>query len=225
MADRATISILALYEWDDSLFDNLVVPKSVDKNLVVENILHDGAELELLYPDWQFMRHEIGVWSKVHKRDFEKFMEAAGAEFSPVENYDRYEEYTDQRDEKWTGVQNVNSSTEETGNTKYTGDDLTTNQHKVAAYNENNATLKNETTSDVTSNDVTDTTNTRTDTGSSDTTNNGTVVNAHNAHLHGNIGVTTAPQMLKEFLEITPMLNIYNYITDMFVQHFCLLVY
>ena len=225
MANSATMSIIGLYNWDDTLFDNLKLPDSVDKELAIKSILFNGQELELLYPDWDYMYNAIGLWSDIHQRDFIKFLEAANAEFSPVENYDRYEEYTDNRAEKWDGNQSVDSTTTEQNMTKYTGDDITTNQNKVAAYNETNTSLKNETTSDVTSNDITEIANTRADKGTSNTQNNGTVDSTRNAHLHGNIGVTTAPQMLNEFLEIEPKLNIYNYIADMFIRQFCLLVY
>lgn len=47
----------------------------------------------------------------------------------------------------------------------------------------------------------------------------------HSGRVHGNIGVVTAPQMLKEFMEVEPQLNIYKYIATSFKHRFCLLVY
>lgn len=46
----------------------------------------------------------------------------------------------------------------------------------------------------------------------------------HDAHLYGNIGVTTSQQMLKEELEIRKY-NIYNMIADMIISEFCILIY
>lgn len=44
------------------------------------------------------------------------------------------------------------------------------------------------------------------------------------SHIHGNIGVTTSQQMLQAELDVRRF-NIYEQITDLFVEHFCLLVY
>lgn len=42
------------------------------------------------------------------------------------------------------------------------------------------------------------------------------------SRVHGNIGVTTAPQMLRENAEVLPMINIYIVISDMFYNEFCI---
>ena len=46
----------------------------------------------------------------------------------------------------------------------------------------------------------------------------------HNAHLYGNIGVTTSTQMLEDFLRVERF-NIYEQIADIFITEFCVLVY
>lgn len=46
----------------------------------------------------------------------------------------------------------------------------------------------------------------------------------HKGRLHGNIGVTTSQQMLQSELDIARW-NIYEQITDLFIQEFCLLIY
>lgn len=48
--------------------------------------------------------------------------------------------------------------------------------------------------------------------------------NVHTARLHGNIGVTTSQQMLEAELTVAEW-NIYEHITDIFVEQFCLMVY
>lgn len=47
----------------------------------------------------------------------------------------------------------------------------------------------------------------------------------HQAHIYGNIGVTTSSKMLAEFIETNAKFNPYNCIADMFVQDFCIMVY
>ena len=45
---KSSLSILGLYQWDNTLFDPMIVPAGVDKQAVVNNILMDCAELEVL---------------------------------------------------------------------------------------------------------------------------------------------------------------------------------
>ena len=46
----------------------------------------------------------------------------------------------------------------------------------------------------------------------------------HEAHLYGNIGVTTSTQMLEDFLRVERW-NIYEHIADIFCDEFCIPVY
>ena len=45
------------------------------------------------------------------------------------------------------------------------------------------------------------------------------------SRIHGNIGTVTAQKMIKEELEISPQINVINYITESFKKRFCILVY
>lgn len=49
-------------------------------------------------------------------------------------------------------------------------------------------------------------------------------ITQHEAHLFGNIGVTTSQQMLKDQLDIVTW-NLYEHISDIFIDEFCILVY
>lgn len=178
---RALIPFLTIYEWNRNLFSDMVLPAGVNKKTVVDEIVLECAELEPLYPDPVFLREAIGIWSRTEQRDWEKVLEAAAAEFNPIENYDRRE--------TWTDTGSSQSSGESTGS--------------VAGYNTDTLSPSNSDSSS----------------GSSSGT------STHDGRVHGNIGVTTAPQMLKEFLEIEPQLNIYKYIAFSFKRRFCLLVY
>lgn len=77
------------------LWDLLNLPEGIDKETVVNNIIMRGGEFEVLYPDYNYMRAFIGVWSNKHYRTFQKWIEALSLEYNPLENYNRTEEYTD----------------------------------------------------------------------------------------------------------------------------------
>lgn len=63
MARGSRISVLGLYTYDNTLFDEMVIPDSVDRSVLINNILMECAELECLYPDPDFMKSAIGQWS------------------------------------------------------------------------------------------------------------------------------------------------------------------
>ena len=53
---------------------------------------------------------------------------------------------------------------------------------------------------------------------------NGNSTDTHGGRIHGNIGVTTSQEMLKQELDIS-MWNLLDQITDLFLQEFCIMVY
>ena len=78
-----------------SLFSGVTFPDGIDKESAVNQILMECGEFEVLYSDPDFMTEAITLWSKNRQQTFSKWMEALSATFNPLENYDRYDEYTD----------------------------------------------------------------------------------------------------------------------------------
>lgn len=194
---RATISILGLYNLNDTLFDDLVIPENMDSDLLINNLVTELAELELIYSDFNFMKFMIGVWSRKELPTWERVYKASTKIYDPIENYDRIEDWTDNLNRN----SSVNSSVTANGNT----------QHDVAGFN---ATALVNASKD---------TNTETDTGyTSDTS---TSSGYRKGRVHGNIGVTTSQQMLQSELDISPKLNVYDFIINSFKNRFCLQVY
>lgn len=89
------LTLIGLYNYDNSIFENLTFPAGVDKNLAINEILMECGEFEILYPDLDFLKFQITKWGEKHYYTFEKWLTALAAEFNPIHNYDRYEEYTD----------------------------------------------------------------------------------------------------------------------------------
>lgn len=92
---RSTMSIFGLAQWDPTIFDLMELPASVNHDNLVNALVLDLAELEVLYPDPDFMRQAIGTWSAKELPTWERIAAAAEAEYDPIENYDRTEEWTD----------------------------------------------------------------------------------------------------------------------------------
>lgn len=88
------LSLLTMYKYDDTLFDNFVLPPSLDRDCAINTIMLQCAELEMLYSNWETLHAAIGWWSVSRQWSWGKYAELLSIEYNPVENYDRYEDYT-----------------------------------------------------------------------------------------------------------------------------------
>ena len=91
---QATMSILGLYNYNSHLFDDMVVPVGVVKDNLVNNILMESAQLETYIPRFEMLRALIGTWSASRLDAWTKIYTALSADYNPIENYDRNEEWT-----------------------------------------------------------------------------------------------------------------------------------
>ena len=75
-------------------------PESADKQNFIDSLLLSYGDCEPLYPDWEFMYNSaIPAWSKKWKSSIEKVYNVLDVlNYEPIENYDRYEEWTDSPD-------------------------------------------------------------------------------------------------------------------------------
>ena len=90
-----TLSLLGLYKYNDKIFDGLRLPEGVDRETLVNNLLAETAELEVLYPDAEFMANMIAAWSEKELPVWEKLESTLHYDYDPISNYDRHEESTD----------------------------------------------------------------------------------------------------------------------------------
>lgn len=228
----STMSLLGLYKWNPLLFVNMSVPDGVDKETLIDNLLAETAELELLYPDADFLAQMIAKWSLKEVKIWEKLLATTLYEYNPIENYDRYESWTD--DSKHSVDRStLNKSTNESsfkGNTAHDEkqNNISDTINSVSAYNELDFAKKDRSTTDngntieaeQSSRSNTEATS-KTDIQDEETGNNNA---QHEGHIHGNIGTTTSQFMIEEERRVVKF-NIYDYIIDSFKKRFCLMVY
>ncbi len=189
---------------DDSLFSNITLPTGIDKDILVENILVQSAEFEVLYSNADFLKEVINHFFEKYNKTFTKWITALNIEYNPLENYDRQESWSDYHN----GSSNASGSSNSSNNSSGSG------ENKVSAFDSISYQPESSTSSSM--NQSTQTND------SSNSTNSAT--DNHSGRIHGNIGITTSQQMLQAELEVA-MWNIYNHITDLFIQEFCLAVY
>lgn len=128
MARGEQLSTLALYNYDNSLFDELTIPEGLDKTTLINNILLATTDFEVNLPNADVYKEAIGIWSKARVKSWEYMFNVLYEEnYKPFSNLSRNERNVETR--------NLNSS----------GETL----NKVSAFDSNNLQNKDSTTSNV----------------------------------------------------------------------------
>lgn len=201
---------------NDDLFKYLELPAGIDRDTLINNILLRGGEFETLYADPYFLQNMIGVWSKQWQRTFSKWVKALSVDYEPLYNFDRHELYSDKRTQIESGRRSENATAHD--DSISTGSGTTTNT--VSAYDASDYQPHDQSTSSSTGNNTSIAITNATGNDNRDLNEN--IV--HEGHLYGNIGVTTSQQMLRDELDIQ-LWNIYEHITDLFLNEFAIYVY
>lgn len=229
------------------LFEGLQLPAGSPLNrdtLINTIIMHCG----LNYPNFAdptVMASAITVWSAQNQYTFEHVAKIYTASYSPIENYDRYEEMSTDRGRNLTDnttssntkgeTLTTNNTTTNNLTTQHSGKDSTVDENTTSAYDSSAYQPENKSTSDLTHGEkITDTgtvTNnggsTKNTTGSG-STNKGVLENeltTQNNHIRGNIGVTTANAMQIEEYNMLGKYNPYVFIAGLFENSLTLFVY
>lgn len=98
------ISVLGLYNYDTSIFDDMAVPsvEGFDRDELVKNILMNTAELEVIYPDSDFMKMAVTNWSATRVNTWQRMADVLYEDYDPFINIKRDEvrTITEERDLK-----------------------------------------------------------------------------------------------------------------------------
>ena len=244
---QSKITLIGLENYlnpDKSVFDNMVLPDGIEKDVLIGSIVLRCQEFELLYSDPDFMIDAVNIWSRKNYWTFDKWVKALSIKYDPLYNYDRTEEYTDTHSGKFdktgSGTSSGSSDYTRTDNLSQSDDHTRTDNlsstitHSEKAFNDANlVTSSQDSTSDSGTQRMAGTVtnsgtqrNAGSESGSISNNENGTddYTNTHKARLFGNIGVTTSQQMLQSEFDIARW-NMYEHIADLFCQEFCIMVY
>lgn len=237
----ARLSVLGLYTYDPTIFDDMVKPSSIDRDLLVDNILMETAELECIYADASFMKGAIARWSLKESPIWGKLVETENYDYVPTENYNRTDTITDNTGRNKTGSNDTTRNLKGTDNWERTlsGNDVTTvsattesiKDHGVVAFNEAGPNLADRDEVDevsssnnrLTLNESTVNTGSTSDTGTIGVKINETENTDYRrtANSKGNIGVTSTQELIQQQRDLVQFTTI-NYIIDSFKSRFCL---
>lgn len=199
-SQKSMINTMMFYHWDETLFNGMSIPAGIDRDLVVSAILEETSDFPIIITDLETLRFSINKWS-AHRVDiWEHFLETTRYEYNPIENYDRTEE------------ENTTSTKDDTmtSSTNRTGAD--TDTESVSAFNASGLTDHTKSTTSYGS-------------GSSGTdTVEATDTFTRTLNVHGNIGVMSSQDMIKQEREIADF-DIIDIIVDEYKKKFCILIY
>lgn len=208
------LTIAALYDWDNTIFDRMVLPPIeicgvyYDRETVIENILRTCGMFESLFQSPSELKIAVNGWCKMNMKRWGDMCKLLTVDYNPIHNFDRNEEYTD--------TENSEDKNDYTGSGTSTTNDSYNNTRSVAAYNNNELVKKDgENGSGESNNTVTNRHN---------GTRNIDKTVKHTSHLFGNIGVTTTQEMILAEIDLRKNTFFTTFIQE-FKENFCIMVY
>lgn len=216
------LSIMGMYEHDNTIFEGLAVP--MDKETVIQKICIDCAELEILYPENDILKRAIKLWSDSEQYTWNTLYNTTVLDYNPIWNVDANIEDTETGTNKNTGTENRDITVSGTGQDKETRNMTDVSTDRVQAFNSDSWANSHQNTTNMTGTDTHDLkNNSKTD---DDLTLNTTQTTNRNytQRRTGNIGVTTTQQMIEQERKIAEF-NLIEKIVASFKMRFCILVY
>lgn len=209
---NAMLDINGLYQWDNTIFDDMILPAEINKNTLIDMIIWECRELTITVASPTILKRAIRLWCDKNIYYWNKLSETMHYDYNPIENYNRVEVITDEYTNNGTRSESGTRSVSESGKT--TSDE----SYKKAAYDsatEQPRDLRHtEVTPDTTTTEIPNIIN----------TDNGSGSNKHNAHISGNIGTMSTQTMIEQERSIADI-SLYNVILNSFKNEFCILKY
>ena len=213
--DRVTL--WGIYQYDKTLFDNIVLPDGIKKENLVAEIMKNSGDLYPYHQVPEYLKRNINYWFARRLFDFGRIYEALRMEYSPIENYDRKENIS--RDYENSGSDKASTTLGSTTTSTNIGSN--DNENKVSAYNESDYTNREKDTQSYNST----VTNSGSGTDTTQTEYGLKRKEVEDIRVHGNIGVTTSQQMIESEMSLRAKYDIYKIISREFEREFLVQIY
>lgn len=229
MSTMQRLTLIGLYNYDPTLFDGLALPDGYDLETFRDALLLEHGEKCILYSNPDFMKNAIALWGRKWSLELGRIYDALAAEYDPIYNYDRYEEYTDNEGRKYESKVNAGHNAKDTpsfSTVNETNENATT-EEQISADNSGSYQPEHKTIADggKTTASTSGTTQDLTESSNSTTNDAETRNFSHKAHLYGNIGVTTSAAMVSEVVRQRFEYNLYSIAAKLFASELLLGIY
>ena len=150
----ARLTLNGMYQYDPSLFEGMILPQDYDREALLYEILNRSGQLYPYHQQPATLKNAIRLWFARNYLNFDRSMDALTAEYDPIENYNRHEDWRrtpDLTDEDThTGRDDIehtgNDSLEHTGTDTLENTGTDTTEHSGTDTTENSGTDTTENT-------------------------------------------------------------------------------
>ena len=229
-------------EYMPTILDGVTLPTNdLDPELLKSVIVERCGLLEPLYSEPETMKEVISIWFRSHRWNIERLINLIKTSYSPLENYDRHESLSRQRDDTRSNTENRSENRSENRTETRRQDyeesaEVITNEETertVSAFNTSEYTPADKTLHDAKTTTETEGSTTGNDTGSTTGSTDGTIAGSEKGnetetatnYIHGNIGVMTSQQMFTAELELLNGFNAYTFIVEKFAKDLMLSIW
>lgn len=233
------------------IFDGISLPDDspMDIGVLVNTIMANCGLNIPLYTDPKVMQSAITLWSAKNQYTFVHVGKIYEADYSPIENTDKYETITvDHNRDLTDNTKNDSSKTEtlnstnntnvtESKSSKHSGTDQTIDEQTTSAYNSSSYQPEDKTTTSFTHGELISDSGSGSTTASGNSTKNTTgdatsdktvkenEKTTTTTHTHGNIGVMDNATMQTKEAEFINSFNPYNFLSGLFENELTLFIY
>ena len=122
MIRNAYVSILTLLQYDPDLLNDMYLPSVIDRDVFINELVAETAEMEVVYPDPEIFRQLVDNWSQSRKHAWDKIALVLYEDYDPFINIKRDEVRTiESSGENETGVAAWNQPSSYSNRDKNTG--------------------------------------------------------------------------------------------------------
>lgn len=218
----ARITLWGFYQFTDkTLFDNIKLYEGFDKQVLIDLIMQQSGELFPFHQQPEYLQLNIENWFSRMYEQFKRMYIAITADYNPIENYDRIEEWSDSESASQSESESSSSSSSAHDSTSDSSSNSMTND--ISAANMAAGFLPDSASNGVSA-------------GRSSTDSDSKINSSRNRHdlsdrfskhggrIHGNIGVLTNQSMVESELRLRQF-DIYETIANMFEEEFIIRLY
>lgn len=199
------------------IFAGVTVPADIDRETLISAIMVRCGLLTPVYNDPYIFQKTTSLWFQTKQYMFEHLVNIVKAQYSPIENVDRYDEHTNSvngNNSKNSGYTNSESGSD--AKTYSGSSESTVSAFNSSAYQPDSKTTDGSSDSSNYSHSLN---NTASESGTHAST------ETYTQHLHGNIGVTSNQQLINQELDLLAKFDIYKYIAEQFERDNMIMVY
>ena len=201
---------------EGAIWDYLELPEDINKELLINEIIKKGGEFCTLYPDPDFLKVQIQLWSKKWYHNFDRWAKAYNFEYEALYNLDVKSTITEEGNNEASGSKTTNNSTSNNS----TIDGSNSSDHKKAAYDSSSPALTDQ---DIGSNHLHTEGGTSLNGKEEDSSKSSHKI-VTEEYRRGNQGVTQSQELLLAEMNAWYW-NLYDHIADIFVNEFCVCLY